>query len=76
MVNYNFEYKYFDYKQKQRKYRQPIETELNNKHYKQKQLEIIRDLFPSGIKKEIKQDTELILRLFPNGLNKQIKVIN
>lgn len=54
MKNYNFEYQYKDYKQKQREYKVPIKMNITNEQYKQQQIEILRELYPNGLNKRIK----------------------
>ena len=54
MVNYNFEYQYFEYKHNPREYKVPIKTRINNIHYKQQQTKLLRELFPGKLNKQIK----------------------
>lgn len=58
MENYNFEYefegKYRKYKTSN-KHRIPIIMNLNDMEYKQQQIEFIRNLFPNGLNKQIKE---------------------
>jgi len=49
MIDYNYEYQYREYKQHPRKYRVPIDKNINNEEYKKEQLEFIRKLFPNGL---------------------------
>ncbi|MFW9973414.1 MAG: hypothetical protein ACFFDF_24735 [Candidatus Odinarchaeota archaeon] len=74
MRNYDFEYCYRPYNQKQRKYKIPIEIKLNNEQYKQEQLKFIRELFPNGINKQNKIGKDFLLEIFSNDLNKIIEV--
>ena len=53
MINYNFEYKFKEYEQKQTRFRIPIKMDLNNDQYKQEQLEFLRELFPQGLNKKL-----------------------
>ena len=49
MRNYKFEYQYKTYKQQYRKYKVPIEKNLDNTEYKQQTIEFLRELYPNGL---------------------------
>ena len=55
MKNYNFEYKYSIYSKtgKQREYKVPIETNIDNTEYNQEQREFLISLYPNGLNKQI-----------------------
>ena len=53
MIDYNFEYRFREYNQKQTRFRIPIKMNLNNEQYKKEQLEFLRGLFPQGLNKKL-----------------------
>ena len=55
MKNYNFEYQYKIYYKtgKQREYKVPIQTNVNNTEYEQEQIEFLKELYPNGLNKQI-----------------------
>ena len=53
MINYNYQYKYYQYKGNYREYRVPISKNIDNTIHRQEQIEFLRSLYPNGLNKQI-----------------------
>jgi len=53
---YNYEYNCLKFNNKYQMFRVPIQNNLDNTHYKSEQLELVRSLFPNGIKKQMDEE--------------------
>jgi len=53
MINYNYEYKYKEFKGNYRVYRVPITQNIDNTEYNQQTIQFLRNKYPNGLNKQI-----------------------